>query len=153
MCTDISLLCLTFLCTDGSVRLVGVDSSSEGRVEVYYQGQWGTVCDDLWGLEDARVVCRQLGFPGAERAVTAATYFSSGDGPIFLDDVACTGSESQLSDCPHRGWNVNNCGHSEDAGVFCSTSAPTPRTTSSLIPGKLLFFPQIFHINCLARLA
>ena len=110
-------------------------SSSEGRVEIFYQGEWGTVCDDLWELQDARVVCRQLGFPNAERAVSATDFFSTGDGPIFFDDVGCSGSESQLSDCSHRGWNVNNCGHSEDAGVFCATSSPTSGPTSSQIPG------------------
>ena len=110
-------------------------SSSEGRVEIFYQGEWGTVCDDLWDLQDARVVCRQLGFPDAERAVSAQVFFSTGDGPIFFDDVGCSGSESQLSDCSHRGWNVNNCGHSEDAGVFCATSSPTSGPTSSQIPG------------------
>ena len=122
--------------------MVDGSSSSEGRVEIFYQGQWGTVCDDLWGLPDARVVCRQLGFPDAERAVSATEYFLTGDGPIFFDDVECFGSENQLSDCSHRGWNLNNCAHSEDAGVFCSTSVPTTITTTSLIPGKFLLFPK-----------
>ena len=118
---------------DGSIRLVDGALSSEGRVEIFYQGQWGTVCDDLWGLPDARVVCRQLGFPDAQRAVSATDHFSTGDGPIFLDDVECSGSESQLSDCSHRGWNVNNCGHSEDAGVICSQLPSTQAPTGSAI--------------------
>ena len=109
---------------DGSVRLVSGNSPSEGRVEVYYQGQWGTVCDDSWDIQDAIVVCRQLGFPSAVSAVSAAG-FSAGDGPILLDNVRCTGRESSLSDCSHAGWTVNNCGHSKDAGVICS---PLPTT-------------------------
>ena len=46
--------------------------------------------------------------------------FGEGVGPIFLDDVGCMGTESQLTECPHPGIGVNNCGHMEDAGVSCS---------------------------------
>ena len=54
-------------------------------------------------------------YPGAVAIYT----FSDGSGLILLDDLHCTGRESRLIDCPHRGVGVHNCGHSEDAGVRC----------------------------------
>ena len=88
-------------------------------MEVNYNGEWGTVCDDGWDDTDAGVVCRQLGFGSSGTAIGSAA-FGQGSGPIWLDSVTCTGSESTLSSCVHLGFNVTrNCSHSKDAGIRC----------------------------------
>ena len=102
------------------MRLVGGNWNGEGRVEILHNGVWGTVCDDSWDINDARVVCRELGYPDAVSAPRYAR-FGQGSGRIWLDDVSCSGNESSIVDCEHRGWGVENCGHSEDASVICSS--------------------------------
>jgi len=104
---------------DIKIRLVGGSSYNEGRVEVNYNGKWGTVCDDGWDDVDAGVVCRQLGFGSSGTAIRSAG-FGQGSGSIWLDNVMCTGNESTLASCGHLGVNVTrNCSHSENARVNC----------------------------------
>ena len=101
------------------VRLVGGYGVNTGRVEVYYSNTWGTVCDYSWDLNDATVVCRELGFPGAISSSCCAT-FGRGTGPIWLNNVGCTGNETSLSTCSYKGWGKHNyCRHKHDAGVNC----------------------------------
>ncbi|XP_026997541.1 galectin-3-binding protein A isoform X1 [Tachysurus fulvidraco] len=109
---------------DGGLRLVGGNQPNKGRVEVYHNGKWGTVCDDNWTLNEAQVVCQQLGFPGAVSASSGGTY-GEGSGPIWLDDLSCMGSESFLSSCKFKGWGVTDCSHKEDAGVVCESAKYT----------------------------
>ena len=103
-----------------AVRLAD-GSYNAGRVEVHYNGAWGTVCDDYWDINDARVVCRQLGFPYALNAYQSARY-GQGTGQILLDDVNCFGYEPSLFSCRHGGVENHNCGHSEDASVRCGNT-------------------------------
>ncbi len=122
-------------------------------MEVYVNGDWGTVCDDGWGINDAMVVCSQLGFGEGEmrlllakmimKYVHLATFlvsiciyiliaiatsapgqaaYGQGTGDITLDDVACTGTETNIFDCPHSGVGIHNCAHSEDAGAVCEST-------------------------------
>ncbi|CAJ0956155.1 unnamed protein product [Ranitomeya imitator] len=103
---------------DGSIRLVNGSHRCEGRLEIFFLLQWGTVCDDAWDLKAAKVVCRSLGCGAAMKAWGEAWY-GQGTGIIFLDNVKCQGNESSLLQCSYIRWNVHNCDHSEDAGVKC----------------------------------
>jgi len=103
---------------DGRIRLVSGADACQGRVEIFYQGSWGTVCDDDWGLSDASVVCKQVGC-GPALAYKSNAYFGYCKGHILLDNVNCEGSEPILSACYSLGWGIHNCGHHEDAGVIC----------------------------------
>ena len=113
------------------LRLVGGSNAFSGRVEIFHNGVWGTVCDDSWGTYNAQVVCRQLGL------TSGSSYAAEpGSGPIWLDEVVCTGSwtsdegyvanEADIASCSHNGWGEHDCGHAEDVGVSCGSHAPPP---------------------------
>ncbi|XP_065802877.1 macrophage scavenger receptor types I and II isoform X1 [Muntiacus reevesi] len=103
-----------------TVRLVGGSGPHEGRVEIFHEGQWGTVCDDRWELRGGLVVCRSLGYKGVQ-SVHKGAHFGKGTGPIWLNEVFCFGKESSIEECRIRQWGVRVCSHDEDAGVTCTT--------------------------------
>ena len=99
-----------------TVRLVGGSSYNEGRVEVYYKGVWGTVCNDGWNDVYAGLICTQLGFGSSG----SLAYFGPGMGSIYLDNVICSANDTILANCGHYGVGITvNCDHSKDVGVMC----------------------------------
>ncbi|XP_067275442.1 HHIP-like protein 1 [Pseudorasbora parva] len=105
----------------GTARLVSADGQKDrGRVEIFVRGEWGTVCDDMFNMQAAAVVCRQMGFPVAVRVAKRAELGAGGSGVrILLDDVECEGTERTLLHCKHAKLGKNNCSHDEDVGVVC----------------------------------
>ena len=75
------------------------------------------MCNDYFDINDANVVCRELGYPVAVRY--HSYYFGQGSGPIWLDNLACTGTETSLYNCSHNGVSNHDCSHFSDVGVIC----------------------------------
>ncbi|XP_048475014.1 scavenger receptor cysteine-rich type 1 protein M130-like [Rhincodon typus] len=104
------------------MRLVNGKHRCEGRVEVFYNGTWGTVCSESLDIHDAEVICKQL-HCGVLISIDYYTrLFGAGRGPIWLDEVDCLSHETTLWECQTEPWGQHNCEHREDAGVICSES-------------------------------
>lgn len=97
----------------------GGPQKAAGRVELLYSGVWGAVCDDRWDIDDANLVCRQLGYPDAVSA-PRNSQFGKGSGAIWINRVECTGHEDSIYQCPHSGWGEANCRHEDVASAICS---------------------------------
>ena len=131
---------------NGDLQLVGGDLPSEGLLQVYHDGRWGTVCDDGFSLVDAHVACRQLGWaagaaelmqyrPDPSGANRAGALTAAADRAVWMDAVACQGTEAKLADCAFGGWGRENCQHAEDVAVRCNaTGAPTTTPTAPWTP-------------------
>ena len=137
----------------GDVRLCDESACSptlsNGRVEIFHDGVWGTVCDDGWGQDEARAVCRQLGFRDAQYHWSNAM-FGSGTGPIWMDDTVCQRQSTRLDSCSlSQGWGAHNCGHTEDAGVSCDPlhDPPTPPNPPPAPPSVPLFDGDLRLVN------
>ena len=126
-----------------TLRLQGPSSENgKGRVEILHNGQWGTICSDGWGMKNAKVACRQLGYPDAVRSLHYRQV-PSGVGPIWLSYVNCNGTERNVSTCSHRGWGKHLCSHIEDVGVECSSTGTLRKKIINLgVHMKTLFMPS-----------
>lgn len=115
----------------GTVRLVDGPSSNCGRVEVFYNGSWGTICRNDSAAENDwdNVVCKQLGYERALKSFNVSN-FGKGDGQIWLDNLLCDPSNESIMDCVRSGWGEHKCTHEDEIRVCCD---PRPQ----LLPVRL----------------
>ncbi|XP_050395591.1 deleted in malignant brain tumors 1 protein [Patella vulgata] len=129
------------------IRLVGGNSANEGRVEISRNGVWGTICDDNWNVNNAKVICRMLNLTTDKVIARGGDFFPRGKGKIWLDEIDCIGNESSIDQCGHKPWGDSDCHHEEDAGVVCGSVETTIsiRLVGGLIPSEGRV--EVFHNN------
>ena len=151
-------------CTDGSLRLTGGSSNTEGTVEVCFDQTWRVVSSSGWGLEDAQVVCRQLGHQTEGKRVecnklTACTHgahcsgvefytnssFGKPNRSVLLTEVQCSGSEVNLINCSSNELSYENGSElimqADVAGVSCNF-------LSSILPSTTQMPPTVMPAVC-----
>ncbi|KAL0148678.1 hypothetical protein M9458_056005, partial [Cirrhinus mrigala] len=128
---DVGVVCSDHL----PLRLSGGEGRCSGRLEVYHNAVWGSVCDDQWDISDAQVVCRQLVCGAALRA-DGNSVFGAGESVVWLNRIECRGNEIHLWDCPLSLNNHTDCSHKEHAGLTCAdlSVSTAPATTTSASP-------------------
>ncbi|XP_052275321.1 deleted in malignant brain tumors 1 protein-like isoform X1 [Dreissena polymorpha] len=136
---DVGVDCSPNLDAQVTLRLADGPTGNVGRVEVFYNNTWGTICDDGWNEPAARIVCNSLGNVKSIAVPLALAVYGNGTGPIWLDDVVCTGREAGLGACQHKPWGVSNCGHAEDASVMCLPQNTQVNVTLRLVGGTNRF--------------
>ena len=104
---------------DGDVKLVDGSNRLEGRVEICLNHAWGTICNNSFSISDATVVCRQLGYRFNGSQVLPTSNLSQASGPIFLDELACTGNEDRVEDCGGPAPGLHTCAHAQDTAIRC----------------------------------
>ena len=129
-----------------TVKLLG-GNGAYGAVQVTYNGRTGMVCDDYFTDYSAvynpylgpQVVCRMLGFPDVESIVKSgygSIYNKETNLAYLLDEVKCTGSETNIADCSHNAWGTENCGDTEESSIVCRYPSAIHEMHASLVHGN-----------------
>uniref|UniRef100_A0A673B6Z1 Soluble scavenger receptor cysteine-rich domain-containing protein SSC5D n=1 Tax=Sphaeramia orbicularis TaxID=375764 RepID=A0A673B6Z1_9TELE len=132
------------------IRFVNGTNRCSGRVELYHAGQWGTVCDDRWGMEEATVACQEMNC-GNALTVKFRAFFGMGKDQVWMDDVDCVGNEASLSECRHRGFGEHDCDHNEDAGVICSGNMSCSFPSFFRLSYILIRLTSVLKVSVLSR--
>ena len=128
-------------CIDSDIWLVGGEGERDGRVEICYNGVWGTVCaDNGWDEVDANVVCQQLGITNQRALPTNDSRSGDGEGPILLENVRCNQQHSNLSQCVDFRFTGTSRDCKHTAGVICSDENITMSTPTKQVLTILLSY-------------
>ena len=111
---------LHLLIGEGSIRLTGGVSDNEGRLEVFFDGEWGSVCNRNWGRWSGTVACKDLGYESLVKVTGTSQYNSAENTPIWLNGVQCAKYDKRIRDCVHEPVGYQPCSHDEDVGLICS---------------------------------
>ncbi|XP_050402747.2 scavenger receptor cysteine-rich type 1 protein M160 isoform X1 [Patella vulgata] len=138
-------------------RLAGGGNDRQGRVEISVGGVWGTVCDSFWDNREAGVMCRQLGFSDGYALRNA--YYGQGTGPIWLSNIRCDGTETELHKCPHAGFSSEvidsnsysylRCKtHYDDASVHCVDKVRLNQGLNATMGGVEVYYANKWVAVC-----
>jgi hypothetical protein len=122
---DLGIKCRIDTCDDGDLRLLGGELEAEGLLEVCFNQSWGTINGDGWTSRDTQVACRQLGYEGDSDSYERKGIIFV---PIFVNNVACYGSEDKLIDCNYH-TDTTEDDHSNDIWINCNVTGASKTAT------------------------
>ena len=105
---DTLMVMFNWFVLDVSIRLQGSSIPNAGRVEVLYAGIWGTISGTNWDINDATVVCRQLGYQAGAEVALANGVYGLVSGPVWITNLQCSGSEANIMSCSHDGIGIKS---------------------------------------------
>ncbi|XP_071828425.1 lysyl oxidase homolog 4-like [Apostichopus japonicus] len=117
------------------IRFKAGQAFGEGRVEIFHNRQWGTVCSKDFTNASGNVLCREMGF-GTVKKIFSNGSMGQGVGPIWMWDVRCNGNERTIFDCPQGRFNRSNCIHAHDLGIVCNAPDLGVREKIELVDGR-----------------
>lgn len=117
----------------GAVATNNGASSYQGRLEIYHNSEWGSVCSSGFTKQSAKVACGMLGLHLGE-LIDGTDDTLGGMGPIWMDSVNCTGREQFLWQCEFKGWGQTNCDHSSDVVVYCAPHTSPHQSGPQTLP-------------------
>ncbi|XP_060607116.1 deleted in malignant brain tumors 1 protein-like [Ruditapes philippinarum] len=108
------------------VRLVDGPHRYAGRLEVYYKGEWGSVCESYFDQDDADVVCgmiRNTTIGLINATIHGNNYYGQSQGPVIITDLQCNGTEDEIFFCKSDKWKSGHyCNYYyQNVGVDCNT--------------------------------
>lgn len=104
---------------ESPVRLAGGSTPYEGRLEIFHEGRWGTVCNSGFDATAAKIICNSIGYPSDSPSLMSASGFGTPPSTVWLDGVRCNGNETAIDVCTHNRFGLTSCTHDKDVAIMC----------------------------------